>query len=167
MSHPGVLCMFFFSFGRLSICSDSPQPTVPKEGILVDAFHNRSIITNHHHLQEELKHHLGELDLDEMSVEELEFYYFTLHDFDKNMLLDGLEIMTALGESLEEALASFATKDVMTLLIEMTDEVLEKDDVDSDGYLSYYEYMHSQNRTASPTTILDKSAKEKASKQQT
>ncbi|XP_067844385.1 multiple coagulation factor deficiency protein 2 homolog [Heptranchias perlo] len=102
-----------------------------------------------------------------MSVEELEFYYFTLHDFDKNMFLDGLEIMTALEESLEEPLAAFPTEDMMTLLMEMTDEVLEKDDVDKDGYLSYYEYMHSQNRTASPTTILDKTAKEKASKQKT
>uniref|UniRef100_UPI00398E4FD3 multiple coagulation factor deficiency protein 2 homolog n=1 Tax=Pristiophorus japonicus TaxID=55135 RepID=UPI00398E4FD3 len=87
------------------------------------------------HLEEELKHHLGEVDLDEMSIEELEFYYFTLHDFDKNMHLDGLEIMTALEESLEEPLAAFSTEDMMTLLIEMTDEVLEKDDVDKDGLL--------------------------------
>ncbi|XP_078086655.1 multiple coagulation factor deficiency protein 2 homolog isoform X2 [Mustelus asterias] len=118
------------------------------------------------HLEEELKPHLGELDLDKMSEQELEFYYFTLHDFDKNMQLDGLEIMTALEDSLEDTLAFFTTEDTMKLLIEMTDEVLEKDDVDRNGYLSYYEYMHSQNRTASPTTILDKSAKEKASTQQ-
>ncbi|XP_072353529.1 multiple coagulation factor deficiency protein 2 homolog isoform X2 [Scyliorhinus torazame] len=161
-----ALCLFFFSFVHFATCSDSPRRTVPKEGVLVDAFHNRSIITNHHHLEEELKHHLGELDLNEISEQELEFYYFTLHDFDKNMLLDGLEIMTALEDSLEETLAPFSTDDTMKLLIEMTDEVLEKDDVDRDGYLSYSEYMHSQNRTASPTTILDKSAKEKASKQQ-
>ncbi|GCC22740.1 hypothetical protein chiPu_0001130 [Chiloscyllium punctatum] len=113
------------------------------------------------HIEKELKHYLGEPNIDELSVEELQFYYFTLHDFDKNTLLDGLEIITALEDSLEETLESFSTEEMMKLLIEMTDEVLEKDDIDKDGYLSYYEYMHSQNRTASPTTILEKSSKEK------
>ncbi|XP_062913115.1 multiple coagulation factor deficiency protein 2 homolog [Mobula hypostoma] len=154
----GILCLLFFRFVPICRSTDSPQL---KEGILKDAFHNRSIITDHHHLEEELKQHLGKIDLDKMSENELEFYFFTLHDFDKNMLLDGLEILTALKESLEEALAVFPKEDMLNLLTEMTDEVLEKDDMDKDGYLSYYEYMHSQNRTASPTTILDKSAKGK------
>ncbi|XP_072353443.1 uncharacterized protein [Scyliorhinus torazame] len=118
-----ALCLFFFSFVHFATCSDSPRRTVPKEGVLVDAFHNRSIITNHHHLEEELKHHLGELDLNEISEQELEFYYFTLHDFDKNMLLDGLEIMTALEDSLEETLAPFSTDDTMKLLIGIIHEL--------------------------------------------
>ncbi|XP_042189053.1 multiple coagulation factor deficiency protein 2 homolog [Callorhinchus milii] len=90
--------------------------------------------------------------------------FCSLHDFDKNTLLDGLEIMIALEESLEEPLATFSKEDMTRLIIEMTDEVLEKDDLDQDGYLSYFEYVHSQKRTASPTTILDKSAKDTSNK---
>ncbi|XP_048457044.1 multiple coagulation factor deficiency protein 2 homolog [Rhincodon typus] len=161
MSFPVVFCVFFFSFCHSFTSSNSLQPAVPQDGVLVDVFHNRSIITDHHHIEKELKHYLGQPKIDELSVEELQFYYFTLHDFDKNTFLDGLEILTALEDSLEETLESFSTEEMIKLLIEMTDEVLEKDDVDNDGYLSYYEYIHSQNRTASPTTILEKSSKEK------
>ncbi|XP_040285529.1 multiple coagulation factor deficiency protein 2 homolog [Bufo bufo] len=127
-----------------------------------DVFHNKTIITDHHHLEEDLKHDLGEIDLEKASEDELEFYYFTIHDFDHNKLLDGLEILAALQESLEEHLgAVFSKEERMKHYIVMTDEVLEEDDLDKDGFLSFVEYMHSQKRTASPTTILDKTAKDK------
>ncbi|XP_068088263.1 multiple coagulation factor deficiency protein 2 homolog isoform X2 [Hyperolius riggenbachi] len=117
------------------------------------------------HLEEELRHELGEIDLDKASEDELEFYYFTMHDFDHNKLLDGLEILAALQDSLDEHLGSVFTKEEkMKHYIDMTDEVLEEDDLDKDGFLSFVEYMHSQKRVASPTTILDKTAKEKESK---
>ncbi|KAJ1152939.1 hypothetical protein NDU88_005712 [Pleurodeles waltl] len=129
-----------------------------------DAFHNKSIITDHHHLEEDLKHQIGEIDLEKLSEEELEFYYFTLHDFDQNKRLDGLEILAALRESLIHHVGSvFTQEEQMKIYTDMTDEVLEKDDLDKDGFLSYVEYMHSQKRIASPTTILDKSAKDKKS----
>ncbi|XP_069090774.1 uncharacterized protein [Pleurodeles waltl] len=100
-----------------------------------DAFHNKSIITDHH-----------------------------LHDFDQNKRLDGLEILAALRESLIHHVGSvFTQEEQMKIYTDMTDEVLEKDDLDKDGFLSYVEYMHSQKRIASPTTILDKSAKDKKS----
>uniref|UniRef100_H3BDN8 EF-hand domain-containing protein n=1 Tax=Latimeria chalumnae TaxID=7897 RepID=H3BDN8_LATCH len=114
------------------------------EGVAVDAFHNKSIITDHHHLEEDLKHHIGSVDLDKVSEEEMEFYYFTLHDFDQNMLLDGLEIMTALRESLEPHIRSRFSEEDLINCTALTDEVLEEDDFDKDGYLSYVEYMHSQ-----------------------
>jgi multiple coagulation factor deficiency protein 2 len=43
------------------------------------------------HIQEDMGR-----SLDGMSDEELEFYYFKLHDFDKNSLLDGLEMLKAI-----------------------------------------------------------------------
>ncbi|XP_069811039.1 multiple coagulation factor deficiency protein 2 homolog [Dendropsophus ebraccatus] len=131
-----------------------------------DAFHNKTIITDHHHLEEELKHELGEVDLEKASEDELEFYYFTMHDFDHNKLLDGLEILAALQESLDDHMGTvFSQEEKMKYYIDMTDEVLEQDDLDKDGFLSFVEYMHSQKRTASPTTILDKTAKDKTGSQ--
>ncbi|CAH2253002.1 Hypothetical predicted protein [Pelobates cultripes] len=104
-----------------------------KDNFPSDVFHNKTIITDHQ-----------------------------LHDFDHNKLLDGLEIMAALQDSLEHYLGdAFSKEEKMKHYIDMTDEVLEEDDLDKDGFLSYVEYMHSQKRTASPTTILDKTAKDK------
>ncbi|XP_041418635.1 multiple coagulation factor deficiency protein 2 homolog isoform X2 [Xenopus laevis] len=114
------------------------------------------------HLEDELKHEIGDINLDNVSEDELEFYYFTVHDFDHNKLLDGLEIMAALQDSLEHYLGdAFSKEDKMKHYIAMTDEVLQEDDLDKDGFLTFVEYMHSQKRTASPTTILDKNAKDK------
>ncbi|KAG8444194.1 hypothetical protein GDO86_009397 [Hymenochirus boettgeri] len=153
------LGLFFLLLLNLIVSSSE----IPKKSNIdrfpSDVFHNKSIITDH---QDELKHEIGDIDLDKVSEEELEFYYFTVHDFDHNKLLDGLEIMAALQESLEHYLGeSFSKEDKMKHYIEMTDEVLKEDDLDKDGFLSYVEYMHSQKRTASPTTILDKNAKDK------
>lgn len=37
-----------------------------------------------------------------MTDRELQFYYFKLHDFDNNFMLDGLEIIKALKHQHEE-----------------------------------------------------------------
>ncbi|KAM4770942.1 multiple coagulation factor deficiency protein 2 homolog [Rhinophrynus dorsalis] len=160
---------YLFYVGLFLLLVSSPVSSIPDdkqtstvEDFPSDVFHNKTIITDHHHLEEELKHEIGDLDLDKVSEEELEFYYFTVHDFDHNKLLDGLEIMAALQDSLDHYLGStFTNEEKLKHYIDMTDEVLKLDDLDQDGFLSYVEYMHSQNRTASPTTILDKNAKDK------
>ncbi|XP_053315083.1 multiple coagulation factor deficiency protein 2 homolog [Spea bombifrons] len=151
----------FFLFASWRFVTCSPNAKAAKE-FPSHVFHNKTIIADHHHLEEDLKHEIGDVDLEKASEDELEFYYFTMHDFDHNKLLDGLEIMAALQDSLEHYLGdTFSKEEKMKHYIEMTDEVLEEDDLDKDGFLSYVEYMHSQKRTASPTTILDKNAKDK------
>ncbi|XP_040206691.1 multiple coagulation factor deficiency protein 2 homolog [Rana temporaria] len=162
-----VLCFVLFFLVPWSVVRARPDEkgTSIKNNFPTNAFHNKTIITDHHHLEDELRHEMGEVDLDKASEDELEFYYFTVHDFDHNKLLDGLEIMAALHDSLDEHIGNVFTKDEkIKHYIDMTDEVLKEDDLDKDGFLSFVEYMHSQKRTASPTTILDKTAKEKGSK---
>ncbi|KAM8946730.1 multiple coagulation factor deficiency protein 2-like [Pelodytes ibericus] len=157
LSHFVFLLVSCWIFMTCALESKAAKDNFPSH-----AFHNKTIITDHHHLEDDLKHEIGDIDLDKVSEEELEFYYFTMHDFDHNKLLDGLEIMAALQDSLEHYLGdAFSKEGKMKHYIEMTDEVLEEDDLDKDGFLSYVEYMHSQHRTASPTTILDKNAKDK------
>ena len=39
---------------------------------------------------------------DQMSVDEQNFYYFKLHDYDNNNVLDGLELVTAFAHNLNE-----------------------------------------------------------------
>ncbi|KAM5165219.1 multiple coagulation factor deficiency protein 2-like [Mantella aurantiaca] len=161
-----ICCVFFFlvSWGLIKARPEEKGTSI-KSNFPTNAFHNKTIITDHHHLEDELRHEMGEVHLDKATEDELEFYYFTMHDFDHNKLLDGLEIMAALQDSLDEHIGNVLTKDEkMKSYIEMTDEVLKEDDLDEDGFLSFVEYMHSQKRTASPTTILDKTAKEKGSK---
>jgi len=57
---------------------------------------------NLEHIKEDVKdyYHI-ELD-NKTSDKELDFYYFQMHDFDHNLLLDGLEILTALNHAIDE-----------------------------------------------------------------
>ena len=52
--------------------------------------------------QEHLEEIINEPDLSKMTDEELEFYYFQVHDTDKNSKLDGLEILNAILHTTHE-----------------------------------------------------------------
>ncbi|XP_075926586.1 uncharacterized protein LOC142929336 isoform X1 [Petromyzon marinus] len=84
-----------------------PVPPGGGEGFLIgNIFHNKTAITDRNHLEEELKEHVGEVDVSKMSEAEQEFYYFTMHDFDGNSFLDGLEMLAALADTLQESLGA-------------------------------------------------------------
>lgn len=72
-----------------------------------------------------------------MSPQELTFYYFRMHDFDNNNLLDGQELMAAMHHTttVEQSEGHHPSLDE---LIRLTDSALESD-LDHDGYLSYPE----------------------------
>jgi hypothetical protein len=53
-------------------------------------------------LQEHLEEVINEPDLSKMTDEELEFYYFQVHDTDKNSKLDGLEILHAIFHTIHD-----------------------------------------------------------------
>ncbi|XP_022912732.1 multiple coagulation factor deficiency protein 2 homolog isoform X2 [Onthophagus taurus] len=97
------------------------------------------------HLQEHLGEMNQEIDLSKLSKEELEFYYFQLHDADHNSKLDGLEILQAImhtTHSLEENENSTASQaNDIAYYIELIDKALEEDDVDKDGFLNYPEFI--------------------------
>ncbi|CAB3244488.1 unnamed protein product [Arctia plantaginis] len=85
--------------------------------------------------------------LSKMTPEELEFHYFSAHDFDKNSLLDGLELLKAVYHTIEhEADDPDADSSIepeandLDAYIALVDRTLESDDRDGDGYVSYAEY---------------------------
>lgn len=85
-----------------------------------------------------------------MTDEELEFHYFHLHDFDKNKHLDGLEILQAIKHTIhEDELGENdleVEKDDMAYYIALIDKLLEEDDTNRDGLLSYTEYVLGRKR---------------------
>ena len=125
---------------------------------------------------EEVKNHLElELEsfnsdsLEKMTEEERDYHYFRLHDFDKNDLLDGLEVLKAMshthgtnskGEIPPEEHLEGTSFDDMVVMIDKVDidniqnlnncnpyvQVLEKDDVNKDGFLSYSEFVAGRRR---------------------
>ena len=103
------------------------------------------------HITEELEEFSAH-DVDNMTEEERDYHYFRLHDFDKNNLLDGLEVFKALvheheNSTVEEAgsdedgVNNNGSADRFDDIVEMIDKVLEEDDTNKDGFLSYSEFV--------------------------
>ncbi|VVD05034.1 unnamed protein product [Leptidea sinapis] len=95
------------------------------------------------HIEEDVKELTPEL-LANMTPEELEFHYFSAHDFDKNSMLDGLEMLKAVYHTAEHEHQEESTieSDAISLAtyIDIVDRTLESDDTDGDGFVSYAEY---------------------------
>lgn len=65
------------------------------------------------------------------------FYFFELHDFDKNEKLDGLELYHTLTDHTSDKYLSDAEAE------SLIDDILQKHDLNDDGYVSYVELMNS------------------------
>ena len=83
------------------------------------------------------------------SVEEMEFHYFKLHDYDGNNKLDGLELGAAMTHFHEDGVTDDKEK-AKPLPIEdselaaLVNQILKEDDLNDDGYVDYYEFMTAQ-----------------------
>ncbi|XP_046384149.1 multiple coagulation factor deficiency protein 2 homolog [Ischnura elegans] len=142
----------------------------PAQGAPSKITQDTKLLRDEEHIREDLEHLLPGEDTKKMSPEELEFYYFKLHDFDNNTKLDGLEILQAIqhvmhsseeqgepeGSKPEEGqetvpganLIEEAERldDDFSYFVELIDKVLEEDDLDNDGFLSYIEYVKGRKK---------------------
>jgi len=84
-----------------------------------------------------------------MTAEEQNFYYFRLHDTNKDNRLDGLEVIAAFDhvhddELYDDAVNGRNTTEAQRLsdeeLITLVDDVLRDEDTDNDGFISYEEF---------------------------
>ena len=127
------------------------------------------------HLSEELEERFGDMDVENMTEEERDFHYFRLHDFDQNNLLDGLEVFKALVHEHEHGSEEGGEdggrepKQNFDDIVEMIDkvstvcgskgdlymksafQVLEQDDANKDGFLSYSEFAAGRRRAFAET----------------
>ena len=105
------------------------------------------------HISEELEE-FSSVDVENMTEEERDYHYFRLHDFDKNNLLDGLEVFKALAHEHENETISEDSDDDLKSggrfddIVEMIDRVLEEDDTNKDGFLSYSEFAAGRRRAS-------------------
>ena len=100
------------------------------------------------HLSEELEAAFSREAIENMTTEERDYHYFRIHDFDKNDLLDGLEVFKAIIHEHEHD--TNYTEDVTNKsfddIVQMIDKVLEEDDTNKDGFLSYSEFVAGRRR---------------------
>lgn len=99
------------------------------------------IIRDVEHIKEDLSTLIHLQKTGEMTKEEITFYYFRMHDFDDNELLDGIEMLAAMQHSLEHVQAVEnvgLTEQPLERVIEIVDSAMMLD-TNLDGYISYPE----------------------------
>ncbi|XP_071963178.1 multiple coagulation factor deficiency protein 2 homolog isoform X2 [Antedon mediterranea] len=109
---------------------------------------NRLRDKSHIHDKDHIMHHLDSIvdkPTSEMTEEEYQFYYFKVHDYDNNNVLDGIELIQAMTDfHLEE---DDDPEDRLSLsdmeLFEMLEPIFDEDDVNRDGYIDYAEFAAS------------------------
>ncbi|KAI8507533.1 hypothetical protein Bbelb_149130 [Branchiostoma belcheri] len=102
------------------------------------------MIQDKHHLKEHVQE-LTEEQISQMSPEELEWHFFKSHDSDKNLKLDGLEIMAAMEHRSEYSYPPDPNERI-EYYTGLVDQILEEDDTDNDGMMSYIEYVMSTRK---------------------
>ncbi|KAL7751950.1 hypothetical protein RI367_002474 [Sorochytrium milnesiophthora] len=99
------------------------------------------IVLNSNYITDKAKKEINE-QLDKNNIEHAEkdedYYWFTLHDYNKDQHLDGHELRAAFSDySMENKLSlKEAEKNV--------DHIFEEDDLDNNGKISWPEYAESQ-----------------------
>ncbi|OAD62935.1 Multiple coagulation factor deficiency protein 2 like protein [Eufriesea mexicana] len=94
------------------------------------------------------------IDTNKMSDQELQFYYFKMHDADNNNKLDGCELIKSLIHWHEQGnieLTGGNTNQKLFKddeLISLIDPILHLDDTNNDGYIDYAEFVQAQQNTA-------------------
>ncbi|GAB6021441.1 hypothetical protein CHUAL_004047 [Chamberlinius hualienensis] len=118
------------------------QPKIGRDEDLT----SKQIREDREHLKEDIEKYLqlNPQVVEHATMEELEYFYFVLHDFDKNDKLDGSEVLKAISHISEHHVGY---KEVNLEEISVNLEVLfKRDDLDDDGYLTYPEFITSKNR---------------------
>jgi len=68
-------------------------------------------------------------------------YFFTLHDYNKDNELDGNELFASFVDGFDPTIEE--KKDI-EYIMEWVDHILEEDDIDGNGKISWSEYLASQ-----------------------
>ncbi|XP_071832107.1 multiple coagulation factor deficiency protein 2 homolog isoform X2 [Apostichopus japonicus] len=119
-----------------------------QEGEHLSKLHDSKFVADADHIKEHHAEELGDVKLEDMSQEELEFRFFSNHDFNNDTNLDGLELYQAFAHSWSQVDQLETQKHI----VKTVDLVLETDDLDKDGYITYQEYTVQRRRMKSSTT---------------
>ncbi|KAL9952078.1 hypothetical protein ACROYT_G039282 [Oculina patagonica] len=103
------------------------------------ALNETEVTHDRDHIKEHLKDET-DINVDTLSDEDTQFYYFTLHDYDGNKKLDGLEMYHGF-EHHKTGTEHSATEEQFA---DMVDRVLNRGDLNSDGYIDYFEFIRLQ-----------------------
>uniref|UniRef100_G3MLJ1 EF-hand domain-containing protein n=1 Tax=Amblyomma maculatum TaxID=34609 RepID=G3MLJ1_AMBMU len=96
------------------------------------------VVRDVEHIKEDLAALVDLKKAGELTEEEITFYFFRMHDFDDNKMLDGIEMMAAMRHTIEHGFAPNVQEQSVDGLISLVDGAMMLD-TNFDGFISYPE----------------------------
>uniref|UniRef100_A0A131Z411 Kazal/vWf domain containing protein n=1 Tax=Rhipicephalus appendiculatus TaxID=34631 RepID=A0A131Z411_RHIAP len=96
------------------------------------------VIRDVEHIKEDLATLVDMQSSGEMTDEEITFYFFRMHDFDDNTMLDGIEFLSAMQHTIDHGFAPGVGQKSLDDMIQLVDGAFALD-TNNDGFISYPE----------------------------
>ncbi|CAF1348730.1 unnamed protein product [Rotaria magnacalcarata] len=102
------------------------------------------------HIKKDLQGQINK-STEQLTEEEQNFYYFKLHDTNNDNRLDGLEVIAAFNHEHKDNVHNHPITDENNTttphpddedLTDIIDDILEEEDLNHDGYITYEEFKH-------------------------
>ncbi|CAK8678874.1 unnamed protein product [Clavelina lepadiformis] len=106
-------------------------------------FQDGNMVRDLEHLKKELSG-LVDVAVDSISYEHMEFYFFRLHDLNKDGSLDGNELYSALTETSSKVVLNIenaTAEEKEKYFIDAVDVLLKETDENDNGLVSWTEYL--------------------------
>ncbi|XP_075751425.1 longistatin isoform X1 [Rhipicephalus microplus] len=101
-----ALCVTIFSSCVHAHNHAHSHSKLPKAVQFREKWDATRLIRDADHIKEDLANLVDIRDAGEMTEEQVTFYFFRMHDFDDNSMLDGIELTSAMQHSMEHFLDS-------------------------------------------------------------
>ncbi|XP_037828047.1 multiple coagulation factor deficiency protein 2 homolog [Lucilia sericata] len=156
-----IICVATFSQTITSSLAIKRGPHHPRSEQSKTRKVDQHLTHEEHHIEDDLKEMGISANLDEMSEEEKNFYYFKIHDSDNNNALDGLEMLQAAihqdenFKKLDRENYIQNANEELDHIIEVIDEFLQLADANRDGLLHYPEYVKAVTGSTDEKTQLN------------
>uniref|UniRef100_A0A6M2D9X7 Putative kazal/vwf domain protein n=1 Tax=Rhipicephalus microplus TaxID=6941 RepID=A0A6M2D9X7_RHIMP len=96
------------------------------------------VIRDVEHIKEDLATLVDMQSTGQMTDEEITFYFFRMHDFDDNTMLDGIEFLSAMQHTIDHGFAPGVEPKSLDDIIRLVDGAFALD-TNNDGFISYPE----------------------------
>lgn len=133
-----LACTWVVSAHVDSTFHTAPKPSSAAAAELHHKWSTADVVRDLQHIKEDVAKIIQLQSTGELSTEEMYFYYFRMHDFDDNNLLDGHELKAAMLHTLAHRPGAEEQSVPEESIASYVDAAL-KSDANHDGFISYPE----------------------------
>nr|XP_050026468.1 multiple coagulation factor deficiency protein 2 homolog [Dermacentor andersoni] len=144
----GLVCVVAFSACVIAHDNGHSDSSKPSKSVRFrERWDATDVVRDVEHIREDLATLVDLKNTGELTEEEITFYFFRMHDFDGNAMLDGIELLSAMQHTIDHGFVPAGVgQQSFDDMIKLVDGALMLD-ANNDGFVSYPELRITLNHT--------------------